>query len=97
VTFEQLVDAGLRNDGETVVALRKHLGRVEGSLHRDGSVTVDDKRYRSLSGAAKAVSGTTSEPGWEFWGVRRDGNVVALYDVRAEYLAAMGLPSAAGN
>jgi hypothetical protein len=88
VTLEQLVDSGLLNDGETLIALRRRLGQVEATLHRDGFVTVDGQRHSSLSGAAKVVSGTTSEPGWKFWGVRRDGKLVSLYDVRATYLEA---------
>jgi hypothetical protein len=64
------------------------LGQVEATLHRDGFVTVDGQRHRSLSAAAKAASGSVSEPGWQFWGVRRDGKVVSLYDIRATYLEA---------
>jgi hypothetical protein len=88
VTVEQLVDSGLLTDGETLVALRKRFAQTEATVHRDGFVTIDGQRHRSLSGAAKAVTGTTSEPGWEFWGVRRDGKLVSLYDVRATYLEA---------
>ncbi|MET0604612.1 MAG: hypothetical protein ABW167_21690 [Baekduia sp.] len=85
VTIEQLIDAGLLNDGETILALRKRLEQVTATVHRDGFVTVDGHRHKSLSGAAKAVAGTTAEPGWRFWGVRRAGRVVSLYEVRATY------------
>ncbi len=88
VTLEQLVDSGLLTDGETLVALRKRVAQADATLHRDGFVTVDGQRHNSLSGAAKAVAGTAAEPGWRFWGVRRDGKVVPLYDVRATYLEA---------
>jgi hypothetical protein len=88
VTIEQLVDSGLLHDGETLVARRKRVAQAEATLHRDGFVTVDGQRHSSLSGAAKAVTGTTAAPGWRFWGVRRDGKVVPLDDVRATYLEA---------
>jgi hypothetical protein len=85
VTLGQLMQAGLLGDGETVLALRKRVGEVEAIVHADGSVQVAAKVYTSLSAAASAVSGT-GEAGWEYWGARRDGGLVSLFDLRAEFL-----------
>lgn len=77
--------AGVLIDGETVVALRKRVGHVEGTLHAVGGVTVNETRYGSLSAAAKAVSGTTSEPGPEYWAVRRDEGLVSVFELRRRF------------
>lgn len=82
-----LVTAGVLTDGETVVALRKRVGHVEGTLHADGAITVNGTRYGSLSAAARAVSGTTSEPGPEYWAVRRDGELVSIFELRRRFEA----------
>ena len=82
-----LMAAGVLTDGETVVALRKRVGQVEGTLHADGGLTVAGVRYASLSAAAKAVSGTTSEPGPEYWAVRRDGDLVSIFELRRRFEA----------
>ena len=90
VTVAELVDAGLVEDGETVVALRKRVGNVEGTLSASGTLTVRGETYASLSGAAKAVSGTSSEAGWEYWAVRRGGQLVSLFELRRQFIAARG-------
>lgn len=82
-----LMAAGVLHDGETAVALRKRVGPVEGTLHADGTLSVDGVRYSSLSAAAKAVSGTTSEPGPEYWGVRGEEGVVSVFELRRRFEA----------
>lgn len=80
-----LMAANVLHDGETAIALRKRVGPVEGTLHADGSLTVKGVRYSSLSAAAKAVSGTTSEPGPEYWGVRRPEGIVSIFELRRRF------------
>jgi hypothetical protein len=82
-----LMVAGVLHDGETAIALRKRVGPVEGTLHADGTLTVKGVRYSSLSAAAKAVSGTTSEPGPEYWGVRRPEGIVSVFELRRRFEA----------
>lgn len=79
------MSAGVLVDGETAVALRKRVGHVEGTLHADGGLTVAEVRYATLSAAAKAVSGTTSEPGPEYWAVRREEGLVSIFELRRRF------------
>ena len=84
VTLGDLVNGGVVSDGETIVTVRKNVGRVEATIHADGTVRVKGSSYASLSAAASAVS-RSSQPGWEYWAVRREGGLVSLYDVRQRY------------
>ena len=49
-----------------------------------GHLRIGAAEYESLSAAAKAVSGNTSEPGWEFWAAEIDGQRISLFDLRAQ-------------
>lgn len=57
-------------------------GNAEALITDDGKVRIDDFVYSSLSAAAVAVSGNKSEPGWEYWAVVREGQLVPLYELR---------------
>lgn len=61
---EALVHRFRRRDGE-VRAEVVYVGRE----HRIVRVRMDGKEYASLSGAAKAVAGT-SQNGWIYWGLK---------------------------
>jgi hypothetical protein len=81
-----LIAGGLLVPGETLFVLRKRVGKVEAILRADGHIDVSGRSYSSPSAAAKAVSGTISEPGWEYWAIRRDGKLISLYNVRSNFL-----------
>lgn len=85
-TVKDLIDAGLLSAGEELVATRRgraHRAEVVG----DGTIRFGNDVYRSLSTAAKTASGTSSEPGWEFWAVDRNGRSVSLYELRERFRA----------
>lgn len=89
ISVKDLLDAGLLTAGEELVTTRR--GRDDrATVQTDGSIRVGSETYSSLSTAAKTVSGTTSEPGWEYWAVTRDGRRVALFDVRNELTGRRG-------
>jgi len=80
-SVKDLLDAGLLVAGEALHTTRR------GQDHRaivlpNGDIEFGGIVYHSLSTAAKAASGNTSEPGWEFWAVARDGKAVTLYNLR---------------
>ena len=83
ITVKDLLDAGLLTVGEQLATTRRGRGD-RATVQPDGSIRVGNDTYASLSTAAKAVSGTTSEPGWEFWTVMRDGKRVVLFELRSE-------------
>ena len=85
VSVKDLIDAGLVAAGDELVTMRR------GRDHRakvmpDGTIRVGESTYQSLSGAAKAASGNTAEPGWEFWALQRGGPPISLYAVRDDFL-----------
>ena len=51
-----------------------------------GEVQIGDRLFKSLSGAAKAVSGNSAEAGWGFWAIESDGRRVTLAELRARLL-----------
>jgi hypothetical protein len=50
----------------------------------DGHLIVDGVSYTAPSPAARAVTGSQSEPGWNFWCAERHGSLVEIFDLRAE-------------
>lgn len=51
-----------------------------------GEIQVGERLFKSLSGAAKAVSGNSAEAGWAFWAIESDGRRVTLAELRARLL-----------
>jgi len=50
----------------------------------DGTLEIEGEPFTTPSGAAKRVSGTSSEAGWHFWCVQRNGGRATLAELRAE-------------
>lgn len=83
-TVTDLLDAGLLNPGVELCPVRRALGDARATLGPGGRLDVNGEVHGSLSAAAVAVSGNKAEPGWEFWAVERDGQLVSLYKLREE-------------
>jgi hypothetical protein len=62
-----LINAGLLKPETKLHPLRKGLTETATVL-ADGRLQVGTVIHETLSAAAKAVAGTSSEPGWNFWG-----------------------------
>ena len=76
-----LIVAGLVAPGQELFPTRR--GKTDrGVLLASGHLRIGTDEFASLSAAAKAVSGNTSEPGWEFWAAEIDGRNVTLFDLR---------------
>lgn len=77
-----LVSAGLLVPGQELVPTRR--GKSERAIVLEsGRLKIGDVEFASLSAAAKAVSGNSSEPGWEFWAIETPGGRVTLFQLRA--------------
>lgn len=66
-TVTDLINAGLLKPETKLHPLRKGLTDTATVL-ADGRLQVGSVIHETLSAAAKAVAGTSSEPGWNFWG-----------------------------
>lgn len=81
-SVKDLIDAGLLKSGTRLQPLRKHLTKTALVLE-DGNLDIDGQVFTAVSTAAVAVSGSKSEPGWEFWGAPSGGGAfVPLYELR---------------
>jgi RAMA domain-containing protein len=82
-TVADLVKAGLLMPETKLQPLRK--GRTEtATVLSDGRLRVGGSVHETPSAAAKAVAGTNSEPGWDFWGAPSGaGGFVPLAALRA--------------
>jgi hypothetical protein len=81
-SVKDLIDAGLLKAGTRLQPLRKQYSETALVLE-DGTLRVGDQIYQAVSTAAVAVSGSKSEPGWEFWGAPSGGgDFVPLYRLR---------------
>ena len=80
-TIKDLVDAGLLAPGQELQPTRK--GKTDRAIVLEsGHLRIGESEFASPSAAAKAVSGNSSEPGWEFWAVEVDGRRTSLFDLR---------------
>src|SRR5689334_3009154 len=66
-SVSDLLKAGLLKPDTVLQPLRKNATQTARVLP-DGRLDVGGVAYDSLSAAAKAVTGTVAEPGWDFWG-----------------------------
>jgi hypothetical protein len=66
-TLSDLINAGLLKPETKLHPFRKRLTETATVL-TDGRLRVGTVAYETPSAAAKAVAGTDSEPGWDFWG-----------------------------
>lgn len=92
VKVADLVNAGFIQPGAVIRArVSAHYGH-EAQVSEDGGIYVDGKRYETLSAAAKAVTGSASEPGWWFWLVDPEGDR-SFVELRQEYFDSLDLGS----
>lgn len=92
VKVADLINAGLIEPGEVIRArVAAHYGH-EAQVSEDGGIFVDGNRYETLSAAAKAVTGSASEPGWWFWLVGPEGDR-SFVELRQEYFDSLDLGS----
>lgn len=85
VTVTDLIEVGWLLPGQELHPTRR--GRSErGVVLSSGEVQIGDRLFKSLSGAAKAVSGNSAEAGWGFWAIESDGRRVTLAELRARLL-----------
>jgi hypothetical protein len=81
-TVKDLIDAGMLTPGQVLEPTRR--GKAERAIVLDsGRLKLGDSEFETLSAAAKAVTGNSSEPGWEFWAVDEDGRHWTLFELRA--------------
>lgn len=83
-SLKDLIDADLLKAGTRLRPTRKNLTTTATALVLpDGSLDVGGTVYGAVSQAARAVTGSQSEPGWEFWGAPSgDGSFVSLFTLR---------------
>ena len=81
-TLKDLLDAGLLTAGETLLPPPRGMSR-SANVTESGTIRVDDVEYVTPSGAAKASSRNSAEPGWEFWSVDRGGVRITLFELRS--------------
>lgn len=86
VSVRDLLKASALTPGETLYTTRRGIGATA-TVGADGSIEVAGQPYGSLSTAAVAASGNSSEPGWEFWAVERGGKRLPVHVLRAQHLA----------
>ena len=90
VKLSDLVETGYLVVGDRLVPSTKkgYANRYSGEgivIERNGKIyiRINEDLHGSLSGAAKAISGQESEPGWDFW--ERSSNGKTLNEIRAKY------------
>jgi hypothetical protein len=81
-TLLDLLAAGLINAGEALLPPPRGKSR-SARVTTAGTIEVDGVEYVSPSAAARASSGNSAEPGWEFWGVERGGVRTTLFELRS--------------
>ncbi len=95
-TVSDLIAGGLLKPETNLQPLRKGLIQTARVLD-DGRLEINGVIYESLSAAAKAVSGTVAEAGWDFWGAPSgSGGFVPLTQLR-DRLRENGSKAASGN
>jgi Restriction Enzyme Adenine Methylase Associated len=85
-SVKDLIEGGLLEVGGMLRPARP--GReATAVVLEDGRVRVGDQVLSSLSAAATAVTGNKSDPGWDFWAIEKDGELVTLYELREQLRA----------
>lgn len=83
IEIKHLLEAGLLASGDRLVATHRDFTGATATIHRDGHLEVDGRRYATPSAAAKSLREKATN-GWYFWGL---GDGRRLRDVRAEFMA----------
>lgn len=90
VEVADLVSAGLIRPGQSLFArVQAHRGKLC-QVSEDGSLYVGDRRYDTLSAAAKAITGAQSEAGWWFWLIDAEGDK-SMSDLRQEFVESLAV------
>jgi hypothetical protein len=88
-SVKDLIEGGLLEVGSVLRPARP--GReATAVVLEDGCVRVGEQVLSSLSAAATAVTGNKADPGWEFWAIEKDGELVSLYELREQLRALRG-------
>ena len=85
VEVADLIRASMLEPGTVIVARSQAVRGREAVIGADGSIYVDGIPYGTLSGAAKAVTGSQSEAGWWFW-LLDPATDRCMSDLRSEFL-----------
>ncbi|MFL5845302.1 MAG: DUF4268 domain-containing protein [Solirubrobacteraceae bacterium] len=89
VSLGDLIRAELIEEGESLYSRRTTV-LVPAVVLGDGRLEVLEEVFDSPSSAACRAAGTKAENGWDFWAVERDGQRLALKDVRTQFMGAAG-------
>lgn len=87
-SLSDLIECGLLKPGEELVSLSPSWPATA-ALNADGSISFEGTSYKTPSGAGKAAREGREVNGWEYWAVRRDGQIRSLLSIRSQFL---GLP-----
>lgn len=68
--------------GDELVSVVPKWSHGRGVLTEDGRINVDGVLVATPTEAETMVTGLSASRGWNFWGLKRDGQVVALTEVR---------------
>lgn len=96
ISIADLIRDGYVSTGQTLFAKHSMHRHATATLSSDGGFFVDGSRFETPSAAAKAVTGSQSEPGWDFWLVSQNPDI-SLADVRSEAAQAAGDVLVAGD
>ena len=84
--MSNLISAGLLESGDVLVPTWSSLEHRSAVVRPNGWLELDTGEVqKSLSGAGKVLTKTTSLPGWSFWRHQATGRT--LSDLRSEYRA----------
>lgn len=78
------MQSGLLQVGDVLTSIRTAVESVA-EIDDNSQLLVNDVAHSTPSGAAMAAAGTTSENGWQFWEVEREGSLVSLDALRVHY------------
>jgi hypothetical protein len=86
VSVSNLISAGLLESGDVLIPTWSSLEHRSAVVRPNGWLELDTGEVqKSLSGAGKVLTRTTSLPGWSFWRHSATGRI--LSDLRSEYRA----------
>ena len=88
VVVADLIRAGAIEPGQVLYARVASQQGKTCQVSEDGGIYIGDTRHETLSGAAKAVTGSQSEAGWWFWLVDPASDR-SMSDIRQSYLEAL--------
>jgi hypothetical protein len=87
VNVATLVTAGLLTPGTVLRPTQNNWAHRTAEVSRDGMIFVDNKSFKTPSGAARAVAGSNTN-GWQFWATDAQPHKT-LAELRADYLESL--------